>query len=674
MTSISTYRPSSDAKYEIDIPVCQLCLDLLQALFTGTWVSRTRLDQKHHETRDALECSARNGCPICQMLAREMEYMDYDKYKVNERFYTPNQGFYYQFWITPISGGPSVVVPIALLRGAMIPGAKFVLSAAFPQLNFGGPFVVPVPNSYPTTDENLEVTRGWMSRCSNDHAVCTRTRGNGPLPRRVLDISNADQGSVTLYQSNRQEIAPYATASYCWGTTPALKTTVDNLEQHCKGIELSSIPETLRDVIVFARALRFSYLWIDALCIVQGDGGDWAEHANSMTDIYHNCILNIAVSDAPNGNSGVIRKWKDSAVRIGKASTSIMPESEIFAVSGVVPVYPTYAREIPTHLSKRGWVFQETLVSAATLYITSRGLGWACCSERCPPGECMIPYPSLEEFGDRPIDKRAWARDVELCGEATLDSESKLIQLRRLYGWVREISKGRLTYPTDKLPCIAGLVSRIATATSATYVAGLWKEDIAAGLTWFALYQQPLTRHKDGAPSWSWSSVDGRLDYPNPFLRDNENPGILSPIEGLELELVDAIVDGIDPGPFGRVRAARLTVCGTIWPGTLRTVADPQGTKRTMLDGPFDNIYRAIPFIDELRDWGKGTSCWILGLTRIYEEKSWRGRRWYYLFFLVIEETGVSTNQFRRLGLLQADTELDQGISEPGIKRTLVLV
>lgn len=54
----------------------------------------------------------------------------------------------------------------------------------------------------------------------------------------------------------------------------ALKTTRETLEQYTRGISLAAFLETLCDVILFAWAISFCYLWIDALCIIWGNDLD----------------------------------------------------------------------------------------------------------------------------------------------------------------------------------------------------------------------------------------------------------------------------------------------------------------------------------------------------------------------------------------------------------------
>ncbi|KAK0652813.1 heterokaryon incompatibility protein-domain-containing protein, partial [Cercophora newfieldiana] len=200
----------------------------------------------------------------------------------------------------------------------------------------------------------------------------------------------------------------YATLSYCWGLSAASKTTQDNLLDRCHNIPLDELSNTLRDAILFAKRLGIDYLWIDALCIIQEDGGkNWAEQTSQMTGIYE---------------SGSGQRHH----RTRRGTSMIF----IFLVASYYPKLATNDRRA---LSKRGWAFQERLVSPATVHFTDCGMIWECCSK--------------------------------------IDTETKWDEVA-------------LTYHADRLPAVAGLASRIASAFGITYVAGLWKEDLAHGLCW----------------------------------------------------------------------------------------------------------------------------------------------------------------------------------------------
>ncbi|KAK1963005.1 hypothetical protein LY78DRAFT_562375, partial [Colletotrichum sublineola] len=91
------------------------------------------------------------------------------------------------------------------------------------------------------------------------------------------------------------------------------------------------------------------------------------------------------------------------------------------------------------------------------------------------------------------------------------------------YQLVEEYTTRKLTFGADKLPALAGLAalfkSLLHSNSLPTYVAGLWREDIANGLIWGAKYNHVNGQRRHfgytpsdlRAPSWSWASVDGEV-------------------------------------------------------------------------------------------------------------------------------------------------------------------
>jgi hypothetical protein len=633
--------------------------------------------------KEALLASA-SGCAICRLIAQELDYLDYKTYKVGTY-----QGHPAIFWIWPSGTSYVLEASVNLLRGTMNADHKSTSANSLQRSHGVGKitlkdpykcrsFIVPVPDSYPTTSANIKIVKDWMGSCRDEHTVCARTRKSEPLPKRVLDISDASQNSILLYESSGETV-PYVTVSYCWGVAATLKTTRTRLEQHTKGISLAAFPETLRDAILFAQGLGFRYVWIDALCIIQGDDSDWTEQARQMTVIYHGGALNIAIADAPNSDSGAVRRLKDCSVRIDTVSSGIT--ADIYAVSAPIRRYEYLhgVTHLVTRLAKRGWVFQETLVSVASVYVTYEGLVWDCCTQLCRPGNAPQPARGFGHPVASLTPKATWARDNDnWAGLAPGRShEDGIKRLRTLYGWVEQVSQRQLSKSRDKLPCLAGLVSRLASATSASYLAGLWREDLAVGLTWTTPSPGTLIRHADCAPSWSWASVDGPIYYIWCLHPSSKYAARVSPVEGFDLEVIDAWVDEIHPGMFGEVGGGRIIVRGTTWPATLRGKAD-----RAIIYHPFKSDF--IFEVDEARDWGESSACWILGVTQIYAYGASEKLVGPHILFLVVEESGASVDEFRRVGHARIDLsrgrndyrpgKWDEQPITPGDRRTLVLV
>ena len=59
------------------------------------------------------------------------------------------------------------------------------------------------------------------------------------------------------------------TLSYCWGIAEQKPTTKETIDERCKEIMLADLPLTIQDAVEVIRQLKFRYLWVYALCIIQ---------------------------------------------------------------------------------------------------------------------------------------------------------------------------------------------------------------------------------------------------------------------------------------------------------------------------------------------------------------------------------------------------------------------
>ncbi|PMD12337.1 HET-domain-containing protein, partial [Hyaloscypha hepaticicola] len=98
------------------------------------------------------------------------------------------------------------------------------------------------------------------------HKPCQTLVNQGPLPNRIIDISNPD---TPFLACGNGRMEPYVPLSYSWGNGKRFVTTKRNLEQLQHLIPNLELPKTFFDAIHVAHALGFSFLWIDALCILQ---------------------------------------------------------------------------------------------------------------------------------------------------------------------------------------------------------------------------------------------------------------------------------------------------------------------------------------------------------------------------------------------------------------------
>jgi hypothetical protein len=123
-------------------------------------------------------------------------------------------------------------------------------------------------------------------------------------------------------------------------------------------------------------------------------------------------------------------------------------------------------------------------------------------------------------------------------------------------GIVEQYTKRSLTNYTDKLPAISGIAEIWNSTLQDKYLAGLWGSHLPLGLLWTSA--QPHMQHSDRAyhaPSWSWSSLQGQIDfyYGSGFAID--------PLLRVESMLVEPTYEN---APYGAVQSGVLGLFGNL--------------------------------------------------------------------------------------------------------------
>ena len=87
---------------------------------------------------------------------------------------------------------------------------------------------------------------------------------------------------LRLVDGFNASLPAYVALSYCWGKTRRLVCARLNYSSLCGRIPWTELAQTIQDAIVVTRALSTSYLWVDALCIIEGDADAWQDDASNM--------------------------------------------------------------------------------------------------------------------------------------------------------------------------------------------------------------------------------------------------------------------------------------------------------------------------------------------------------------------------------------------------------
>jgi len=197
------------------------------------------------------------------------------------------------------------------------------------------------------------------------------------LPTRVLVLSRADKNSqigIRLMESNGRK-GRYIALSHCWGPEDKmhLRTTKTNLQEHLSNIAFDQLGKTFQEVVMFAHGASIDLVWIDSLCILQGDNSDWHKEAQAMRDVYRNAALVVLASGARDGSEGLFIADREPAVRYRMPYVHDKVKNGVFNLA----VYPS--GEIDPTLSPlhyRAWAFQERLLARRIVAFMSGGISW----------------------------------------------------------------------------------------------------------------------------------------------------------------------------------------------------------------------------------------------------------------------------------------------------------
>jgi hypothetical protein len=219
----------------------------------------------------------------------------------------------------------------------------------------------------PTTDPSSNAGKqisNWIHECDHNHSNCLKVTQTTWVPTRLLDLHYGDLSSVRLVKTADEGVTgPYITLSHCWG--PRTKeneflTTQGETEKKymTQGIEISALSTNFQQAISVAKFIGIRYIWIDSLCIIQGEHSDFKSEGMLMHKVYRNSYCNIAAADSEDSRGGIFRPRNPADILPGKYEGD--GSSAMFGTKTwrIVPEDLWEAELLESSIYTRGWVFQ----------------------------------------------------------------------------------------------------------------------------------------------------------------------------------------------------------------------------------------------------------------------------------------------------------------------------
>ncbi|KAK8063664.1 HET-domain-containing protein [Apiospora saccharicola] len=306
-----------------------------------------------------------------------------------------------------------------------------------------------------------------------------------------------------------------------------------------QSVEVGSLPRVFQDAITIARRLGIYYLWIDSLCIKQDeDLRDWKVESESMGRIYASACLNISATWSINVGDNLL----DKRTCVPKVASPIEIDMgglthTYYALDGFI-----WSDEVDYGpLNDRGWVFQERYLARRVVHFGQSQMAWECKEGR-----------ALEMFPDElPI---LLGRHPKFeCAGATIPITSQPSQstvLEFAQGWqnlLKDYCRCELSFPRDKLMALKGISTHVAMKRPGdSYLAGSWTSTILFDLPWHRhendRKEYPIANTYERAPSWSWASVDGAVQFPfaqKPYSNILERYAEVKSLTGQDIAIAD---------------------------------------------------------------------------------------------------------------------------------------
>ncbi|PTB44303.1 hypothetical protein M441DRAFT_109350, partial [Trichoderma asperellum CBS 433.97] len=206
------------------------------------------------------------------------------------------------------------------------------------------------------------------------------------------------------------------------------------------------MPKAYQDTVCVARALGVKYIWIDALCIIQDDRGDWEKESRMMAEIFQNSLTTVILLRTASCNEGFLER--NPSIKINYQNRQ---------------------------WNTRGWTFQEDMFSMRKLYFGQLMMYW----DSLKPVDIMRTEDTIINDRLNRVDENAETSIIHSSEPWRGDYDYD--------GWyypMLNYCKKTLTYETDRLAAVSSYAKLVAGKSGDTYVAGLWKKNLHRGLLW----------------------------------------------------------------------------------------------------------------------------------------------------------------------------------------------
>ena len=505
--------------------MCHACHEFQRGA-ASIFDSNSQFKFKLHESRQQLNDSASEGCPLCSVIA---DLLDRKESRPQENVHGDEAPAH----VT----SPAVSLTLDLDE----PGSPDLLSAELSvvcgEIQARKSISFKEDLSFPTIGDNAkhdtdtgstsatQTVKTWLDESKgSEHEYCTANAAAKEMaaqdgPRRLIRVGTESELPRLIDCQGSQ--LRYCALSYDRGNQETCITTRANKSQHELGIAIEALPALFRDAIHAARELGYEYIWIHALCVVGDDEEDRADAIDRVSSIYYLADLTISSLLSGSSDKGLFTPRKNRVVR--HIPLNIWGPSSYLDPGWSPAIHAVWKKRVlavegPLH--SQGLALQEQLSSSKLLWFGDGILHWECLDgykTEAEPARNHVPddYQARQRLDQRIKRRRDMNFDILDCTSDKSKAKSNKTLIEHWKALVQDFTKLYNGSPTGRLQGISSLSKVLAHASGNKFTHGIWEGDmLLQSLCWMLM--DPKTNSNAstaGVPSWSWGSVAGEVSF-----------------------------------------------------------------------------------------------------------------------------------------------------------------
>ncbi|KAI1479716.1 HET-domain-containing protein [Daldinia eschscholtzii] len=369
---------------------------------------------------------------------------------------------------------------------------------------------------------DVSTIKSWIRGCDTIHgSKCAQPPNQTQFPPgfRVIDVVN-----MNIIEPVTQ--IRYVALSYMWNHTGNSHANFQLEMKNVKDLEVSgslnqaNIPKVITDAISLCRDLEELYLWIDRLCIIQDDVELKPAQLAAMDNIYRSATFTIAVAlNSPNGDGlpGYRERPRDPHSSIWRPPYDADVETRGINPNGIKALVNS------SLWNRRGWTFQERLLSRRCLFITEHQVMFRCSQAEAseeltwsPQGRAKHDWSTTPNTSLIDEDKIYQVSGYFNPGPYSIRAEYTVKDTASLIDyceWVKDYMLRQLSYGTDIINAFTGVANTVSKLLACPILYGLPERYLPQCLLWSCSGESGRRGEVPEIPSWSWATSLSPVSY-----------------------------------------------------------------------------------------------------------------------------------------------------------------